>query len=61
MKVSSDIKKPNVAVITLKDEECTQDAETSAAKKKKFIPKKKGKVTLERQVNCGEMDCVNSP
>ena len=43
----SDVRQPNVAVITLKDEECRQDSDIR--KQKKSVPKKK-RVHLERQV-----------
>ena len=49
MIVSSDVKQPNVAVITLKDEECLQDS--GVKKLKKSVPKKKERVNLEKQVN----------
>ena len=48
MTVKSDVKQPNVAVITLKDDEFLKEFDSDVKKPKKSMPKKK--VTLEKQV-----------
>ena len=58
MIVSSDVKQPNVAVITLKDEECFQNSDSGIKKQKKSVPKKKERVNLEKQVH-GKMVSYN--
>jgi hypothetical protein len=45
------VKQPNVAVITLKDEECLQNSDSGVKKQKKSVPKKKERVNLEKQVH----------
>ncbi|CAB4016296.1 TALPID3 -like [Paramuricea clavata] len=48
--VRSEVKQPNVAVITLKDEECLQNSDSGIKKQKKTVPKKKERVNLEKQI-----------
>lgn len=48
--VTSQTRQPNVAVITLKNEECLEGSDADKKKNKKSITKKKRRVTLDKQV-----------